>query len=87
MTWTCREARVDVVGDGEMGKIGYSTYVTDRLIGFENAQESSSRPPDLAEFLDVKDNLTGRGSSPDDRRTPSPDADRAFRVDYDVRSL
>ena len=29
------EAGVDVLNDGEMGKIGYSTYVKDRLTGFE----------------------------------------------------
>ena len=29
------EAGVDVVSDGEMSKISYSTYVTDRLTGFE----------------------------------------------------
>ena len=29
------EAGVDVVGDGEMSKISYSTYITDRLTGFE----------------------------------------------------
>jgi 5-methyltetrahydropteroyltriglutamate--homocysteine methyltransferase len=28
------ETRVDVVNDGEMGKVGYSTYVTQRLSGF-----------------------------------------------------
>src|SRR4029077_8272815 len=28
------EVGVDVVNDGEMGKIGYSTYVKDRLSGF-----------------------------------------------------
>ena len=32
------DAGVDVVNDGEMGKIGYSTYVTNRLTGF-------ARPP------------------------------------------
>ena len=29
------EAGVDVVSDGEMSKISYSTYITDRLTGFE----------------------------------------------------
>src|ERR671932_2512574 len=28
------EAGVTVVNDGEMSKVGYSTYVTDRLTGF-----------------------------------------------------
>src|SRR3954452_6875994 len=29
------EAGVDVLNDGEMGKIAYSTYVKDRLSGFD----------------------------------------------------
>ena len=29
------EAGVDVINDGEMSKVGYSTYVKDRLTGFE----------------------------------------------------
>jgi 5-methyltetrahydropteroyltriglutamate--homocysteine methyltransferase len=50
------EAGVDVVNDGEMGKIGYSTYVTDRLTGFDKAPESTARSPfDLAEFPDLLD--------------------------------
>ena len=45
---------VDVVNDGEMGKIGYSTYVTSRLSGFERAVEPAVRSPfDLAEFPDL----------------------------------
>ena len=52
------DAGVDVVNDGEMGKIGYSTYVTDRLTGFEKAPEPTNRPPfDVAEFPDLQDYL------------------------------
>jgi 5-methyltetrahydropteroyltriglutamate--homocysteine methyltransferase len=48
------EAGVDVVNDGEMGKIGYSTYVKDRLTGFEMVAEPTRRPPiDLTEFPDL----------------------------------
>src|SRR5438128_851564 len=48
------EAGVDVVNDGEMGKIGYSTYVTSRLTGFDLAAEPTRRPPiDLVEFPDL----------------------------------
>ena len=40
---------VDVVSDGAMAKIGYSTYITDRCTGF--AGDSPRRPPaDLARF-------------------------------------
>jgi 5-methyltetrahydropteroyltriglutamate--homocysteine methyltransferase len=48
------EAGVTVVNDGEMSKIGYSTYVTDRLTGFEQAAEPALRSPfDLVEFPDL----------------------------------
>src|SRR5205823_8938239 len=48
------EAGVSVVNDGEMGKIGYSTYVKDRLTGFERTNENTRRPPaDLADFPDL----------------------------------
>lgn len=40
---------VDVVNDGEAGKIGYSTYVKDRLTGFEG-QAAPLRAADLLEF-------------------------------------
>ena len=40
---------VDIVSDGEMAKIGYSTYITDRCTGFSG--DSPRRPPaDLARF-------------------------------------
>ena len=39
------EAGVDIVSDGEMGKVAYSTYVTERLSGFEG--EPIPRPANL----------------------------------------
>jgi 5-methyltetrahydropteroyltriglutamate--homocysteine methyltransferase len=46
------ELGVDIVNDGEMGKIGYSTYVKDRLSGFgdEAAKRASLSAADMAEF-------------------------------------
>jgi 5-methyltetrahydropteroyltriglutamate--homocysteine methyltransferase len=44
------EARVDVVNDGEMSKPGYSTYVKDRLSGFEG--ESTPLTGMLADIRD-----------------------------------
>jgi 5-methyltetrahydropteroyltriglutamate--homocysteine methyltransferase len=46
------EAGVDLVNDGEMGKIGYSTYVKDRLSGFgdETTKRASLTAADMAEF-------------------------------------
>jgi 5-methyltetrahydropteroyltriglutamate--homocysteine methyltransferase len=43
------EAGVDVVNDGEQGKVGYSTYVRYRLTGFEG-QSSVSMRADWADF-------------------------------------
>src|ERR1700680_1553543 len=44
------EAGVDVINDGEMSKPGYSTYVKDRLSGFEG--ESSPLTGMLADIRD-----------------------------------
>jgi len=43
------ECGVDVVNDGEAGKVGYSTYVKDRLTGFEG-EAAPVRAADLLEF-------------------------------------
>jgi 5-methyltetrahydropteroyltriglutamate--homocysteine methyltransferase len=50
-----RASGLDIVNDGEMGKIGYATYVTRRLSGFERLPEGGSTrrgPVDLQEFPD-----------------------------------
>jgi 5-methyltetrahydropteroyltriglutamate--homocysteine methyltransferase len=36
-----RDAGIDIVNDGEVGKPGYSTYIKDRCTGFEGASRSS----------------------------------------------
>src|SRR5207237_3529323 len=43
------EAGVDVVNDGEQGKVGYSTYVRHRLTGF-GGQSAVPARPDWADF-------------------------------------
>ena len=43
------ESGVDVVSDGEQGKVGYSTYVRHRLTGFEGEGSVSLRS-DWADF-------------------------------------
>ena len=43
------EAGVDVVSDGEQGKVGYSTYVRHRLTGFEGEGSVTARS-DWADF-------------------------------------
>jgi 5-methyltetrahydropteroyltriglutamate--homocysteine methyltransferase len=44
------EAGVSVVNDGEASKIGYSTYVKERLEGFGGEAGLSGLPADMAEF-------------------------------------
>jgi 5-methyltetrahydropteroyltriglutamate--homocysteine methyltransferase len=42
---------LDVVNDGEQGKVGYSTYVRHRLTGFDGHVAAPTRPrPDWADF-------------------------------------
>ena len=43
------EAGVDIVNDGEQGKVGYSTYVRHRLTGFDGQSEAARRA-DWADF-------------------------------------
>ncbi|MBV8771144.1 MAG: cobalamin-independent methionine synthase II family protein [Deltaproteobacteria bacterium] len=53
-------AGIDIVNDGEMGKPSYSTYVKDRMSGFEGSERSTSlRATDLAEFR----NFARRGAN------------------------
>jgi 5-methyltetrahydropteroyltriglutamate--homocysteine methyltransferase len=44
------EAGIDIVNDGEMGKPGYSTYVKDRLTGFEGASRVLTAQGEAADF-------------------------------------
>jgi 5-methyltetrahydropteroyltriglutamate--homocysteine methyltransferase len=48
------EAGIDIVGDGEMSKASYATYVADRLTGFsgEFARRTSAYLDDFPEFRD-----------------------------------
>jgi 5-methyltetrahydropteroyltriglutamate--homocysteine methyltransferase len=48
-----QQAGVDLVNDGEMSKVGYSTYITDRLTGFEG--EAHDGPTQLADVADFPD--------------------------------
>jgi 5-methyltetrahydropteroyltriglutamate--homocysteine methyltransferase len=44
------EVGIDVVNDGEMSKPSYSTYVVDRLTGFEHAETLGRKIPYSDEF-------------------------------------
>jgi len=56
------EAGVDVVSDGEMGKISYATYIRHRLTGFEGDSPRPT-PQDLDEFPEFRDRLLKMGAS------------------------
>jgi 5-methyltetrahydropteroyltriglutamate--homocysteine methyltransferase len=52
-------SRVSVVNDGEAGKIGYSTYVKERLDGFGGEGGLAGMPADLAEFPGYLERVMG----------------------------
>jgi 5-methyltetrahydropteroyltriglutamate--homocysteine methyltransferase len=53
------EAGVSVVNDGEEGKIGYATYVKERLDGFGGEAGMAGLPADMAEFPDYMRRVMG----------------------------
>jgi len=58
---------IDVINDGEMGKVGYSMYVASRLTGFEG--ESVPQAHGLADLLDFPSFTARRQQRP---QIPSP---------------
>jgi 5-methyltetrahydropteroyltriglutamate--homocysteine methyltransferase len=56
------ESGVDVVSDGEMGKISYATYIRHRLTGFEG-DSARPTPQDLEDFPAYRDQLVKAGAS------------------------
>jgi 5-methyltetrahydropteroyltriglutamate--homocysteine methyltransferase len=46
------ESHVDIINDGEAGKVGYSTYVTERLTGFEAGTRPARPQVEAAQFED-----------------------------------
>jgi 5-methyltetrahydropteroyltriglutamate--homocysteine methyltransferase len=60
------DAGIDVVSDGELGKAGYATYITERLTGFGGHHRGYS-PQDLRDFPAFAKNLveTRRIARPD----------------------
>ncbi|MBZ5579697.1 MAG: cobalamin-independent methionine synthase II family protein [Acidobacteriia bacterium] len=57
-----REAGVDIVSDGETGKISYATYIRHRLTGFEG-DSARPTPQDIDELPDYRDKLVKEGAS------------------------
>ncbi len=61
------DAGLDVVGDGEMSKISYATYIKHRLTGFDGDSERPT-PQDLDDFPQFRDRLVSERRSPTYRR-------------------
>jgi 5-methyltetrahydropteroyltriglutamate--homocysteine methyltransferase len=51
------QAGIDLVSDGEMGKIGYATYIRHRLSGFEVGDVPRATPADLDAYPRYRDRL------------------------------
>jgi 5-methyltetrahydropteroyltriglutamate--homocysteine methyltransferase len=76
-------AGVAVVNDGEAGKIGYSTYVTERLEGFGGEADPPGPPPDMLEFPEYLARERGDGRGP---AMPACDGPIAYRDTAAVRA-
>src|SRR5450759_2215575 len=65
------EVGIDVLNDGEMSKIGYATYVKDRLTGFEG-ESAMMNLADVADFPEWGQRLFGElGKGMSYVRTPA----------------
>ena len=84
------DAGVDIVNDGEMGKIGYSTYVKDRLTGFGGESvilggpRATARLTDLADFPKLAERFL-QVSSVRTLKMPACDGPIAYRGREDLR--
>src|SRR3954467_12997296 len=77
-------AGVAVVNDGEAGKIGYSTYVTERLDGFGGEADPPGPPTDMLEFPEYL--ARERGDGHGDPTMPACDGPIAYRDTDAVRA-
>jgi 5-methyltetrahydropteroyltriglutamate--homocysteine methyltransferase len=78
------DAGVGVVNDGEAGKIGYATYVTQRLEGFGGEADPPGPPPDMLEFPDYHARVSGDGGR--GPAMPACDGPIAYRDTEAVRA-
>lgn len=77
------EAGIAVVNDGEAGKIGYSTYVTERLEAFGGEADPPGPPPDMVEFPEYHARHSEDGGGP---AMPACDGPIAYRHTAAVRA-
>ncbi len=61
------DAGIDVVSDGEMSKISYATYISERISGFEG-DAPRSPPKDLQDYPSFLEKLANSGGTPSYKR-------------------
>jgi 5-methyltetrahydropteroyltriglutamate--homocysteine methyltransferase len=59
-----QQAGLDIVSDGEMGKISYTTYIRHRLTGFELGQVPRATPQDQDDYPEYRDRIAAAGATP-----------------------
>jgi 5-methyltetrahydropteroyltriglutamate--homocysteine methyltransferase len=74
-------AGLDLVSDGEMSKISYSTYLKDRLNGFGGVATEKRAATDLVDFLDFARSLVERGGTERSLSGPACDGPLSVRDD------
>jgi 5-methyltetrahydropteroyltriglutamate--homocysteine methyltransferase len=83
------EVGIDIVSDGEQGKPDYSTYIKDRLTGFEGEPVSLGPTRDQLDFPDYAAALPGlKGGRPSGPACSGPVAWKDFAaVERDIQNL
>jgi 5-methyltetrahydropteroyltriglutamate--homocysteine methyltransferase len=72
---------VDVVNDGEVGKVGYATYIKDRLTGFEGVSKPRPVPLEWQEFPEFFKRRAGEPAM----QTPAATAPIVWKGDAEVK--
>ena len=62
------DAGLDILNDGEMGKVGYATYMRHRLTGFELGDVPRATPQDLDDYPEYRDKIAAAGDTPKYKR-------------------
>jgi len=82
------ETGIDVVNDGEMGKVGYSTYIKDRVTGFGGPSRSTIAQAEARDFPEFTQRRVGGGAA---IQRPSCDGPIAWKdfaaVEADIDNL
>jgi len=72
---------VDVVNDGEVGKVGYATYIKDRLTGFDGPSKPRPAPLEWQEFPEFFKRRAGEPAM----QTPAASAPITWKGDCEIQ--